>query len=552
MALDVRAATIAAAFVLALIVITCFALPQAAVGLAYPVLLLCLLIVAAAGRALIGFRAGQSAPTRLGAPTYAAMVAVAAVLPYLQSLGVGFLSDDFGIAATMRRLTTAWQAASTNPLPIFFRPAFALAWWGWQHVSTSPAAYHALSLALHAAISVLVFLVGLRLIRAPHAAAAGAALFALHPLHVEPVVWSSCLADLLCAFFALLSLLLLEVHLAAAGRWRRALSLAAAVGAFLMALFSKEAAAALPGFVVLRVWLLGERPRLRRTIVAGAAYAAALAVYLALRLASLGGVGGYRLFVAPTAILPLAPASHIAAFLFPVHGDLLGGPGLAAAVAAAVMALGALWWVRGLPGVAGGRLWLWLGFVFVMSLPVWLLPAGTRTLENSRLAYLPTMGLAWLFADLVAGRGAGWRRSSAAVAATLAVAAGLTAWYVQPWRQAGALAARVVAEGARVVGALPESVEQPTVYFQGLPETYHGAQVFRNCYSVALGEHLTRPAAVHVVAHGAGAEITPQVMAMSTLLPGEYVVAWQKAAKRMEVVRSGEREGASASLEVSP
>ncbi len=70
-----------------------------------------------------------------------------------------------------------------------------------------PAGPHFTNLLLHAANTVLVFLLLRSLTRATWRSAVVAALFALHPLHVESVAWISERKDVLSTFFGLLSLI---------------------------------------------------------------------------------------------------------------------------------------------------------------------------------------------------------------------------------------------------------------------------------------------------------------------------------------------------------
>jgi protein O-mannosyl-transferase len=69
------------------------------------------------------------------------------------------------------------------------------------------AAPHLTNVLLHAANSILVFLLFLRLTGAIWRSAALAVLFAVHPLHVESVAWISERKDVLSTFFGLLALL---------------------------------------------------------------------------------------------------------------------------------------------------------------------------------------------------------------------------------------------------------------------------------------------------------------------------------------------------------
>jgi tetratricopeptide (TPR) repeat protein len=69
-----------------------------------------------------------------------------------------------------------------------------------------PGGYHLTSLLLHAANTVLLFVLFRRLTGAAWRSAFVAALFALHPLHVEPVAWVASRKDLLSTLFWLLAL----------------------------------------------------------------------------------------------------------------------------------------------------------------------------------------------------------------------------------------------------------------------------------------------------------------------------------------------------------
>ncbi len=76
-----------------------------------------------------------------------------------------------------------------------------------QLFGLNPGPQHAVNVVFHAANAVLVFLLLQRATRALWRSALVAALFALHPLHVESVAWIAERKDLLSAFFGLLALL---------------------------------------------------------------------------------------------------------------------------------------------------------------------------------------------------------------------------------------------------------------------------------------------------------------------------------------------------------
>ncbi|MBU2547590.1 MAG: tetratricopeptide repeat protein [Proteobacteria bacterium] len=82
-----------------------------------------------------------------------------------------------------------------------------------------PAAHHLVNLLLHLANSTLVLLFFYFSTRRPWPSLFVAALFALHPLHVESVAWISERKDVLSAFFGLLALLAYRRYVRAPGRW---------------------------------------------------------------------------------------------------------------------------------------------------------------------------------------------------------------------------------------------------------------------------------------------------------------------------------------------
>jgi Flp pilus assembly protein TadD len=75
-----------------------------------------------------------------------------------------------------------------------------------QLFGMNPAGHHLMSVALHAANSILLFLLIQRMTKATWPGAMVAALFALHPMHVESVAWISERKDVLSALFWILSI----------------------------------------------------------------------------------------------------------------------------------------------------------------------------------------------------------------------------------------------------------------------------------------------------------------------------------------------------------
>ncbi|HYD39727.1 MAG TPA: tetratricopeptide repeat protein [Anaeromyxobacter sp.] len=120
-----------------------------------------------------------------------------------------------------------------------------------------PGPMHLVNAGFHAASSVLLFLALARLTRAPLRSACAAALFAVHPVHVESVAWLSQRKDVLSIFFGLLALLAYAGHARRPSLGRLAL-VAAAFGASVMA---KSTLVTLPFLLLLLdAWPLGRLP----------------------------------------------------------------------------------------------------------------------------------------------------------------------------------------------------------------------------------------------------------------------------------------------------
>ncbi len=330
------------------------------------------------------------------------MVAAAAVLPLAASLRHPLLWDaafmvrddpaTADLAAALRALDEPAAASlgiasdRVGQLP-YYRPLLGLLVASLRGLlGAAPAPWHALSLALHAAVAVVLLGVTRELLRrvdgeepraAARAALLGALLFAVAPGKAEAAAWVYGLGNLV---LALLALLALRAWLA-----DRPLALALLAGA---APFVREEGVLLaPLLLLAEVGLLPGRPgRLRRT---GPAFAAAVA-YLLLRARVVGGV---PLPEAP----PLALLAQDLALLAESARVLAWPPGRVGAYPArppdALPALA----LAGLP-LAAGLAWV-LGRWRRAPLP----------------AFALAWGLAWLLPWFDAGRFGEWRLTEKAL-----------------------------------------------------------------------------------------------------------------------------------------
>ncbi|HEX6135810.1 MAG TPA: hypothetical protein VFZ24_17685 [Longimicrobiales bacterium] len=232
-------------------------------------------------------------PLRVTRLNGAIAVGLLAVLVYLPALRNGFAYDDVPIIANNTRVTEFdvgailgggyWEDTNTA----LYRPLATLSYAvDWRLSGGSPVWFHLVNAFWHAAATALLFLLLLAAGAIPAGALIGAAVFAVHPLHVEAVANVVGRAELLAAAFTLAAALLW----CRPARWlRSAAGIAGLVALFVLALASKEGAVVLPGVLALtdigrgrlRAHRIGDWLRVRlRPLVA---VAAVLVLFFALR-----------------------------------------------------------------------------------------------------------------------------------------------------------------------------------------------------------------------------------------------------------------------------
>ncbi|GAM10567.1 transmembrane and TPR repeat-containing protein 4 [Geobacter sp. OR-1] len=116
-----------------------------------------------------------------------------------------------------------------------------------QMFGLHPAGHHLVNVAIHAVNAVLLFLLLARMTGYLWRSAVVAALFALHPLHVESVAWVSERKDLLCAFFGFLTLYLYARYV----EKRTAKRYVSVVAAYVFGLLAKPMIVTLPFLMLL-------------------------------------------------------------------------------------------------------------------------------------------------------------------------------------------------------------------------------------------------------------------------------------------------------------
>jgi Flp pilus assembly protein TadD len=344
----------------------------------------------------------------------------------------------------------------------------------WFGLNAGP--HHLMSVLLHAISTVLLFYVLVSMTGRRWPSAVVAALFALHPLHVESVAWASERKDTLSTVFWMLTLLAYVGYVRRPGLVRYA----AVFVALALGLMSKPMLVTLP-FVLLLLdfWPLGrtpwaaparvedpsqtrrggpwraERDRppwrtvprlvLEKVPLFALVAAASAATYLtqnsegAMKFAGrfppmfryAGAAVAYVEYVRQT-FWPTGLA-----YFYPFEFHPLW-KGLAAAIALAVVTALVLWQLRRRPYLAVG--WFW--YVGTLIPVAGFIQIGSQA-RADRYTYVPLIGVfvavVWGVADALAG----WRHRAkilAPLAACAVVACAIVAWQqVQVWRDSAAL-----------------------------------------------------------------------------------------------------------------
>ena len=191
----------------------------------------------------------------------AALLVAATLLVYAQVWEFGFITvDDHAYASrnvhvqaglTRDSIAWAWTAVhDCNWIPLTWLSLMLdTAIYGFR-----PAGYHLTNVLLHAASAVVLFTALVCATGYRARSAFVAALFALHPLHVESVAWIAERKDVLSTLFGLLSLLMYVRHAIGGRRGNLAVSCLFYVGSLL----SKQTLVTLPFvFLLLDYWPLG-------------------------------------------------------------------------------------------------------------------------------------------------------------------------------------------------------------------------------------------------------------------------------------------------------
>ncbi len=371
-----------------------------------------------------------------------------AILAYFPAFCGGFVWDDWILVTEplIRRLdgvVSIWLAPSELKHEHHYWPVTYTSFWLEHRLwGLHPAGYHAVNIVLHALNSVLAWRLLVRL-EVPCAWFA-AAVFAVHPVHVESVAWIIERKDLLSALFYLGAVHVWLRFTVAPGAGRYLLCLAF----FALALLSKSIAVTLPAALLLLQWWREGHVTWRDAVRVAPFLAVAAGVTfadLALYRDSAYLPFDYS-FVERALIAARALWIYVYQLAWPVHlpvlyprwevhtGDILGWLALAALVCLGVM----LWRVRG--RIGRGPFAAALFFAVTLSPVLGFVDFGFMRIAfvADRFQYLASIGplalLGVVFHGAVRGRFSNRPRAPWAV---LLAGVILLALGVLSWRQAG-------------------------------------------------------------------------------------------------------------------
>jgi protein O-mannosyl-transferase len=414
------------------------------------------------------------------------LLILAAALPYLPTLGYSFVYDDMpqivhnpdlvslhNIPRFFTQFISKALGFHNTAQPVFYRPLFFS-----QLCLTrvlfgpGPFGFHLVSLLLHIGNTLLLYVLALRLGLRTEAAKLAGLIFAVHPVHVEPVVWPSASPDLMVLGATLAALLaFLRTQESARSGAARYGWWGVSLLAFSAGLFVKETSLIILPLLI--GVILCESARtfdLRRHGLDMAPYLGITLFYFLVRRHVLHGLVPT---VTPTSLLNMARTWPSVLWFYerhlilPVHASILYDYDLveSATVGAFWLPLGAVvascasaaffLWKRRSTAVLVAVLLLISPIVLVLNFRVFY----WRDLVHDRYLYTPSAGFCILAAIVLVQAGA-WASKAISPVVQQFLAAGLlcalaltTLAEAQPWRNNLSVLANAAKVAPRNIGA---------------------------------------------------------------------------------------------------
>lgn len=211
-------------------------------------------------------------PTLLAKWRPAAAILVITVLAYLPALTSGFVWDDDAYITANQAVRSPGGLGpiwfDLRATPQYYPLAFTTFWVEHQIWGLNPLGYHVVNILLQATVAILLWLVLARL-KVP-ASWLAAAIFAVHPVHVESVAWITERKNVLSGVFSLLCMLSwlawMQFDNTAKDARKHPLNYWGALVLFAEALLSKTAVAPLPVAMLILIWWKKKRVTFRDVV----------------------------------------------------------------------------------------------------------------------------------------------------------------------------------------------------------------------------------------------------------------------------------------------
>lgn len=355
-----------------------------------------------------------------------------------------------------------------------YRPTqYLLFRWLFNLFGVWPVPFNVLNLLIHTGNSLLVMWLASRLTKSVAKGFLCGAIFSVHFMHVEPVIWVASLNHLLATGFLLGVFVLFDCE----GIGRRVWSLIL----FVLAILSKETAIVIP--LLLLIWLWANSKLNKSSAKGTILYFCISAAYIAIRLPILSyvkGTGSYAMRLGVNVVKNIV--FIISAMFFRLnYRELLEawnvrGKGLVAAaeglishplavilVITSLACFSIMFW-RGGRAVKFGAAWVLCSMLTVIFL------VGT----GERFTYLPSVGFAIMSGVIVLRL----KRTPAILAGSAICIYLFAVGFLDSnrWILASGISKRVTTQ---LAGYIIDNPSANKIYINGLPDNYKGAYMFR-------------------------------------------------------------------------
>lgn len=530
----------------------------------------------------------QSVPTRIYFDLSLILLCVLSV--FGRTITSYFLADDFGEIHYLHRISTGnldllVANFTGNYMQIHgmsvYRPFLLLSLlFDFIIWKTNAAGFYATNLLFYFLDAALLYLIVLKLgssnssQRNRLTALSASVLFAVSPLHCESVSWVLGRVDIVCAFFYLLSFLLVFQSLEKKSQKLTVF----AIAAFISGLLVKEMAIGIPVIAFLAGWLYqpetgGQKIQksIRRGLTFAWPYLAATLGYFLVRFLALGTfiggyVAGFGASQEKNALTRWLDMDTLERIAFPlVQGHFQASELISLSLLVLYLVLSAIFAIRLVAGQVPLRFFLFLAGWFITTLlPIYKLWGIGYNLEGARFLFFFTMPLA---AAMAAGLFQNNKqepdrldRSLLMVSSAVAISLSVIFAYVASktdliWVNAGK-EVRSAAEAAR---SILSSAETRPAVFLGIPKESKGTHMilngdtFRAAVMPPFAKHLPRRkyATFEPVMYSPEYEIDATRL-KSLVAEGAHVFVWSSKGRQFDKVQYTGKKPDSLSISPTP